>query len=491
MIPFQYGGYEYLTNMYLGNGDFILDSRANNFSKKILIFLFSLCLLNSNFISYAIDETISEEENNKNTVTIEVEKQKLVTGRITFDEVLKKAKKHSYDIKIADFEMQIAKQGIRDARSEYFPKIVATAGTEYTKNFRDYATSTVTTVGDSFINPYTRFQSIFGITLSYNVFDFGIRKNNLDINKEDTAIKELMIKGQEQDLEMTLIDTYSRILVAQKQIELNKQILELEKSNLEMNERLFEAKEFSKTQLNDQKVKVKLIEQRLSELNSIAEESLNWLSFFTGENYNFEEIQVADFKKPNFNPMEFNDYTKTIIWQIQEKELKKKELELRIAKKQYLPKVNAYSRYYLYGSDHSSYRDAIDDISPSNWTVGGNVIMPVFDGLKTSAMVQKASLALKEQMIQRDKAIAEFMTKLSIMRSNLLYLENQKEISDSIIIELEDKEKSTQRLVDNKLASPIELNNAKIELLEQLIEYEKNASTVLGTLKAIQTLTTY
>lgn len=477
--------------MYLGNGDFILYSRVNNIYKKIFVFLFSLCLLNLNFSSYAIDEATIEEENNKNSVTMEVEKQKLVAGRITFDEVLKKAKKHSYDIKIADFEMLISKQGIRDARSEYFPKIVATAGTEYTKNFRDYTTSTVTTVGDSFINPYTRFQSIFGITLSYNVFDFGIRRNNLDAMKEDTAIKELMIKGQEQDLEMTLIDTYSRLLITKKQIELNEQILELEKANLEMNERLFKAKELSKTQLNDQKVKVKLVEQKLSELKSISEESLNWLSFYTGENYDFNEVVVAEFKKPDFDPMAFNDYTKTTIWQIQEKELKKKELELRIAKKQYLPKVNAYSRYYVYGSDHSSYRDSIDDVSPSNWTVGGTVMMPIFDGLKTSALVQKASLALKEQMIQRDKAIAEFMTKLSIMRSNLLYLENQKEISDSIIIELEDKEKSTQRLVDKQLASPIELNRVKVELLEQLIEYEKNSSTVLGTLKAIQTLTTY
>jgi hypothetical protein len=245
------------------------------------------------------------------------------------------------------------------------------------------------------------------------------------------------------------------------------------------------------TELNDQNLEVQKYERQILELKSLAQESLNWLTFYTKQEYSLDNLIVKDFKTVDFNPMEFNDYTKTTIWQIQEKELKKKELELRIAKKQYLPKVNAYSRYYLYGSDHSSYRDAIDDVSPSNWTVGGSVMMPVFDGLKTSALVQKASLALKEQMIQRDKAIAEFMTKLSIMRSNLLYLENQKEISDSVIIELEDKEKSMQRLVDKQLTSPIELNNAKVELLEQLIEYEKNSSTVLGTLKAIQTLTTY
>lgn len=458
-------------------------------SKKFFIALFSLCLINPSNISLAIEDDSTNE--NPNTVTIEEENSKKITGKITFDEILKKSKKHFYDIKIADFEILIAKQGIRDARSEYFPKITANAGTEYTKNFRDLATSSVTTVGDSFINPYTRFQSIFGITLSYNVFDFGIRRNNLDIMKEDTAIKELLVKAQNQDLAMTLIDTYSRLLIAKKQIELNEEILKLETENLNMKERLFNAKELSKTDLNNQKVKVKFIEQKLAELNSIADESLNWISFYTGEEYDINKISVTEFKKPDFDPMEFNDYTKTITWQIQEKELKKKELEHRIAKKNYLPKVNAYSRYYIYGSDHSSYNDMFDDLSPSNFTVGGNIIMPVFDGLKTSALVQKTSLELKKQFIERDKAIAEFMTKLSILRSNLMWLENQVEVNKEILTELKDKENSIQRLVDKKITSPLELNETKIELLEQQIEYEKNASTVLGTLKAIQALTTY
>ena len=40
--------------------------------------------------------------------------------------------------KIADFDVFIAKQGVRTARSEYFPKINASVGTEYTKNFKDF-----------------------------------------------------------------------------------------------------------------------------------------------------------------------------------------------------------------------------------------------------------------------------------------------------------------------------------------------------------------
>ena len=50
---------------------------------------------------------------------------------ITYDEILKQAKTQSYDIQIADFDIFIAKQGVRTARSEYFPKINASIGTEY------------------------------------------------------------------------------------------------------------------------------------------------------------------------------------------------------------------------------------------------------------------------------------------------------------------------------------------------------------------------
>jgi len=461
---------------------FIMQIRKNIF--KLFIVCFSLFFLNIGIV-FAV------EEHSENAVTMEQDSVKLITGSINFDDISKKAKNHSYDIKLADFDIFITKQGIREARSEYFPKINAVATTEYTKNFNDIWNSSVTTVGDAFINPYTRFQSLFGITLSYNLFDFGIRRNNLDIAKEDTEIKKLALKLQFQELDMTLIDTYCKLLIAQKQIEINNEILKLAQENLEMKERLLEAKEISRTEVNEQRALVMNTQKSISELKAIVSESINWISFYTGENYDIDNIVVKEFKKPDFDPLEFSDYTKSIVWQIQEKEVKKKELTYRIAKKNYLPRVNAYGRYYIYGSDHSSYNDALKDISPSNYTVGGSVVLPVFDGLKTSAMVQKAAAELKKQLVERDKAIAELMNKISIMRGNLFYLEKQAQDSNLAYKELFEKEKSLEKLLDKKVISPIELNESKIETLKQKIEYEKNAITTVAIQKAIQTITSY
>ncbi len=419
--------------------------------------------------------------------TAEKQSEKLV-GKINFEDVLAKAKDHSYDLKIADYNILIAKQNVRGARSEYFPKLNFGGGMEYTKNYRDIRETTVMSIGEAFINPYTRFQSVLGINVMYNLFDFGVRGGNLKIAKKDVKIKELENKQKYQDMSMTLLDTYTKILITTKQIDINKEILNLEQKTLELNERLYKAKEISKTELNDSKVRVSNAKNRIYELKSIRNESINWLSFYTGEEYDSENLKISDLKKSDFDVLKFQDYTKSIIWKIHEENIKKKELELQVAKRNNYPKLNAYGRYYWYGSNHSNYPKSLD-IEPSNLSVGASLSMPLFDGLKNSALIQKTALELKQLQVERDKAIAELATKLAVMRSNLMYLDEQIDENSTAIKELTDKENSTHKLVNKRLASPIEENNAKVELLNQKIELSKNSITQIAITRGIQILT--
>ena len=373
-------------------------------------------------------------------------------------------------------------------KSEYFPKLNFGGGLEYTKNFRDIGDSTIMSIGDAFINPYTRFQSMLGITVAYNLFDFGVRGGNLKHAKEDVELKELETKQKYQDMSLTLLDTYTKILVTSKQIEINKEILALEEKNLQMKERLFKAKEISKIELNDEKVKVKQIKNRISDLSSIRQESLNWLSFYTGENYDSAKLKTNDLKKPKFDATEVTDYTKSIVWKIHEKNIKKKELELYIVKRNNYPKINAYGRYYLYGSDYSNFGKGLG-VEPSNFSIGASLNMPVFDGFKNRANIEKTTLELKQMHLERDKAIAELATKLATMRSNLLYLEEQISENNQMQEELMSKEKSVHKLVSKRLLSPIEENDVKIEILNQKIEFDKNNITHIAIEKGMQILT--
>lgn len=447
--------------------------------KKFLIFIIIFFITGG--IMWAQDDAVLKS-------AVSLEKEHVYTAKISLDSIFKKAKEHSYDLKIADFNTLIAKQGIRSARSEYFPKLNFMAGTEYTKNFRDMKDTTVMTIGEAFINPYTRYQSLLGITLSYNLFDFGVRRGNLDIAKEDVTLKELEEQQKLQELNLNLIDTYTKILISKKQIDINKDILALEEKNLELKTRLFNAKEISKPDFNDAKVKVEQTKQKINELSSVMSESLEWLSFYTGEEYNIENLKVEDLKKSEFDVLASTDYTKSLVWKVYEKQLKKKELELKVAKRNYLPKVSVYSRYYLYGSDRSNYGKSFG-IEPSNFTVGGMVNMPVFDGFKNSANVQRTILELKQLQVERDKAIAQLMTRLSVMRSNLIYLDERIENNNKILAQLTDKEKSMHRLNSKKIISPMEENDTKIQLLNEKIEYEKNFITHNAITRGIEILT--
>lgn len=462
--------------------------KFKNIKKLILTFFIVFTCFEQG--CYAIQD-VKKSSIKKDKITLEKVQPKKLISKIDFDSIWEKAKDHSYDLKIADFNILIAKQDIRGARSEYFPKLMLSAGTEYTKNYRDNRDTTVMSIGESFINPYTRYQSIMGITLTYNLFDFGVRKGNLDIAKEDVGLKELEHEDKIQELNLNLVDTYSKILITQKQIELNNKILSLEEKNLQSKERLFSAGEISKTDLNDTKVKLEKTKQKINELFSIYSESLNWLSFYTGEDYDLGNLKVSDIKKPDFDVTEFRDYTKSIKWRIKERELMKKELEIKVAKRTNYPKINTYGRYYLYGSDHSSYNDSLGDIKPSNFTVGASINMLAFDGMKNRSNIQKKILEYKQLQVERDKSIAELMMKLANMRSNLIYLDKQIENNKKIIKELTEKQKSVHRLVSKQLASPIEENEANIELLEQEIELTKNSITAIAITKGIQILTTY
>ena len=252
---------------------------------------------------------------------------------------------------------------------------------------------------------------------------------------------------------------------------------------------MFDAKEISKTELNDEEVKVAEVSKRIYELKQMLVESVNWLQFYTGEKYDIDGLKVADIKKPDFDVMSNCDYTKSIVWRVYDEQLKKKELELKVVQRMNYPKVNAYGRYYLYGSNHSSYPASFKDIGPSNFTVGANVNMLLFDGLKNRANIHKTALEYKQLQVEREQAIAQLMTRLSVMRSNLIFLDKQIDDTNKMIDELTDKEVSIKRLVSKKLATPIDENEAKIKLLEQHIELEKNSITELAIQKGIQILT--
>lgn len=91
----------------------------NNFKSILLFAVFIFLQLNIGV--YAIEDTVPI----KSKIGIDSVAEKKLVTKIDYDDIWEKAKNHSYDLKIADFDILISKQGIRNARSEYYPKLTA------------------------------------------------------------------------------------------------------------------------------------------------------------------------------------------------------------------------------------------------------------------------------------------------------------------------------------------------------------------------------
>lgn len=411
-----------------------------------------------------------------------------VTKEISFEHVICKAKEHSFDLKIAHSNNLQSIQDIRNAKSEYFPKIYFAAATEYTHNFNDPKFSIITNVGDSFINPYTRYQSIMGISLSYNIFDFGIRKRGLDIAFQDQKLKILEEQQIIQELYLNIIDTYTNILITSKEINSTQNILDIEMQNLDFKQRLFDAKQIPFNDLSSAKIRVQNLNNKLCTLKDNLCQYLLILSFYTGEQYSENSTIIHEFPRGNNVQLTDPDYTQSLIWKIFQIKIAKKQNELKIAKKLNFPKVSAYGRYYLYGADSSNFYDNLANIKPSNYSVGAAVNMPIFDGFKNLADIKKTELELHNIEIERDKAIAQFLLRIATLKSNLLYIDNKISLDAQNLIQLEKNLKMNSRLQDNKIITPIELNLAKIDLLQQKFLIEKNQLTKSAITKSLQVL---
>ena len=115
--------------------------------------------------------------------------------------------------------------------------------------------------------------------------------------------------------------------------------------------------------------------------------------------------------------------------------------------------------------------------------------MPVFDGLNNYANIKKTTLELQEKYVERDKAVAEWMTRVGTLKNNYIYTQNEIEATKNILSELKGKEKDTEKLMAKKLIYSQELDNIKIEHLRAQIEHEKNVIIHNSIGKGLEILT--
>ncbi len=404
---------------------------------------------------------------------------------ISWEETLNQIKENSYELQISQVDIDISKTQIMNARSAYFPTLGVYAYNEYNKNL-DNDNHQTTYIGNEIIYGDNIYQNAVSLGLNYNLWDFGIKGDNLKIAKNDNISKQAAYYKSLRDLELNAVELYAKALTQYKEILVKTEILEIQKELYSIKSRLNESGQTDKTKAVSENIKVVELENYLDKLKNEYSKTLKDLAFYSRQEYN-EDDTLADFniEEDGFVPVnnvlkagveqnELLNLEQSPEFKIYEAEIEKKNRELLITKKKNLPQFTFSTNYYLYGSDNSSYSHSYDNFGQRGLKFRITTYLPIFDGLKNKSERDKIKLEILRLEIEKEQKLADLTRTFEKISNDASYskrqLENNKKMLDLVVSNIS----MLDRLDENKLIDKESYLNEKIKLLNQKMEVQSS-----------------
>jgi outer membrane protein len=387
--------------------------------------------------------------------------------KLDFDSVLRATLRHSYDIRMAAVDIGISKSQLKEARSAYFPALSLRFNFQYTKDLTNATASQVTAVGETILVQNTFFQNSLSFNGSLNLYDFGAREDRVFIAAKDIPLKRAVHLQSVRDTKVSVLQTYRDLLLITGDLSSRQELLVLYQDLALTTERLCAAGLASKVDVSDQAIKVVKLLEEINNLKLKLSSSLQDLSFLTGEKYGEEGLKLAALSMEQENENSFS-LSASPEYRIYQLALERKRAELNLVEKElFYPQFGLYSNYILYGQDPSSYKASCGDFKERNFYVGLVASIPIFDGFKKSAHVDRAKLEMERIQIEKEKKLSELSSRYEKLREETRVLERTLANQRTIMAKTEDNTLMTGRLADQKVVDHIEYLKRQIEFVSQ------------------------
>ncbi|MCX5805958.1 MAG: TolC family protein [Proteobacteria bacterium] len=401
--------------------------------------------------------------------------------------VTERALKNAHEVKLSGIDIDISQAMKKRAYSLYYPTLSARWNSEYAKDLSG-GTPQVTVVGDTIIGDNTKYQSSLSLAASYTLFDFGSTGRKVLIAKKDVDAKRTVFIQQVRDIKIRVLNLYTDLLIVSKELEAKMELLSLYKELSLTKERLYSAGTISKIEVVDEALKAVKTLDAIDNLKLRLKALLQDLSFYTGDSYDADSLRIQEFQGHNEDYANDFNAEKSPEFKIYGLEIEKKKAELDILKREQLPQFGLYSRYVWYGQDRDNYDTSVKDLRERNYYVGISATMPIFEGFKRSADMEKTALEIDRLKIEKQKKLAELANRhAKLDETRRMYMKGI-ETQKDMLSKVEEKLFMTGRLTEQKVIDWIDLLNQRIELVNQRFELVKAISTKVSTIKELQIL---
>lgn len=431
---------------------------------------------------------------------------KTLAEEITYKDTLNAAINNSFDLKMSQLDIGISKAQLKSVRADWYPSLSMQFNTEYNKDLTN-GRGSYAYAGNTMITPYTQFRDMLYLTISYNLFDFGVQGKKVHIAKQELAQKEINYNMQLRDLKLKILELYGKIEQNNNAINTKSEILSLYKNMFSNKERMFKAGINDKLSVMDEAVKIAKTQNEIENSKLELKNALEDLTYYTKNNYNISNLSVqsinmeehddknivsisskniieSEINKNEYN-LNFDPYT-TDEAKYYDLEIDKKKSELSILKRQLFPSFRFYTGYSLYGQNPHNYYSSIQDISQRSFVVGISSQYVFFDGFKNRANREKTKLEIEKLQVEKEKKLSELKNKYQKSYKAYETYNEELNVNRQLLATVKEKLNDIERLNANKLTDQNQLLSAKADLLNQEYELEQNIINITSKLEEMK-----
>jgi len=423
---------------------------------------------------------------------------------LTYRNSLNQAINNSFDLKISNLDIDISKADLKASRADLYPMLNFQANTEHNKDLSN--SGNFAYAGNTVISPYTQYRDMAYLSATYNLFDFGVVGKKVFIAKKTIDQKQISLDLQLKDLKLKVLEAYTKTLQCNDEIKTKSEVLKVYEEMFEAKERLFQAGTTDRISVMDEAVKIAKTQDDIETSKLELKNALNDLSTYTLQKYNPYDLEVLDLDEmnikteilpiSNIEPLKAKVADEEIDFSFNPEnspeskyynlELEKKKAELTMYKRQRYPNFKFYASYALFGQNPTQYFSAINNVSPTNITVGLSGTFAIFDGFKNRATCEKAALELKKIQLQKEQKLNEI--KMEYERTYAAYDSYTQELAlkKMLLNRVQEKLTSVDRMNKSGLIEKNEMLSTKADLLTQEFDLQKNIINISSKIKEIQ-----
>lgn len=423
---------------------------------------------------------------------------------LNYKEVMVNAVNNSFDLKMSAVDIDISNAQLKAVRADWYPTLSMQFNTEHNSDLAN-GRGNYAYAGNTMITPYTQYRNMLYLTLSYNIFDFGIQGKKVDIAKKELEQKKISYEIQLKDLKLKVLDLYTKTQQYTKEINTKTEIFSIYENMFHNKERMYKAGIDNKLSVMDEAVKMARAQNDIENSKLSLKNTLEDLSVFTQNKYDYENLTVNDINVQNTEyedyiiPFDYENILQTSIEKedirpyfnsqnsleatYYDLEIEKKKSELSILKRQLLPTFRFYTGYSLYGQNTNNYWGSVQDVGQRSLIIGISSNFVFFDGFKNKANREKTSLEIQKLVYEKEKKLAELQNQYEKSYQSYDTYTNELIIKQNLLNAVEEKLLALERLHANKLAEQNELLSAKADLLNQKFELEQNIINITSKLE--------